>query len=195
MVQYTFSQFDMHRVKITMNKTEQIKQIKEQHPNWGYGKIAKLVNCAKNTVRYHLDPLQKEVAKKRVIKWRSSAHPLYRKIICFCTDNCPSNRDTRTRKNKYPIFKLDDLLQILGDNPKCYLTGEPINILDKKTYSLDHIIPLCKGGTSTLGNCGLTTRQANMCKNGLLVEEFINFCKQVLLHQGYTVKEPLKASG
>lgn len=34
---------------------EEILKIKAEHPELGYKAIAKIVNCAPNTVRYHLD--------------------------------------------------------------------------------------------------------------------------------------------
>lgn len=64
-------------------------------------------------------------------------------------------------------------------DPKCYLTGSPINLNDVESWSLDHIVPKSKGGTSKLSNCGITLLQINLCKHSLTQEEFIELCKKV----------------
>lgn len=175
-----------------MNRKEQIQKIKQEHPNWGYGKISQQVGCSKNTIRYHLDPKEKEAVRKRMIKWRNSAHPLYRKILGFC---CDYSKNYRKILNRNPIFKLEDFLSKIGENPICYLTGKPIDILELKGYSLDHKIPLSKGGTSTIENCGLSTTQANRSKTDMTPEEFFDFCQKVLEHQGYKVTKPNGPNG
>jgi 5-methylcytosine-specific restriction endonuclease McrA len=80
-------------------------------------------------------------------------------------------------------FKVDDLLNKIGDNPICYLTGRPINLLDGKSYHLDHIIPKNRGGTNTLDNCDIACKDANQAKSNLMYEEFIELCKEILDHQ------------
>lgn len=83
---------------------------------------------------------------------------------------------------KYPpmTFKVKDLLAKIGDNPICYLTGRPINLLDGQSYHLDHIIPKNKGGENSLDNCNIACRDANQAKGNLLPDEFILLCKEVL---------------
>jgi hypothetical protein len=73
-----------------------------------------------------------------------------------------------------------------GTKVNCYLTGTPID-LEKDDYCFDHIIPVSKGGTNDLTNLGVTIPAANYAKNNLTVDEFINLCKLVLEHHGYTV--------
>lgn len=65
---------------------------------------------------------------------------------------------------------------------ECYLTGQQININDISSWSLDHIIPKSKGGSSQLSNCGLVVSQINLCKHCLTPEEFIKICKNVVDH-------------
>ena len=91
----------------------------------------------------------------------------------------------RDKKNwKYPpmTFKVKDLLEKIGDDPKCYLTGRPIDLMDGKSYHLDHIIPKNKGGSNTLDNCNIACKDANQAKGNLLYSEFILLCKEVLNH-------------
>jgi len=83
---------------------------------------------------------------------------------------------------KYPpmTFKVKDLLEKIGHNPKCYLTGRPINLMDGKSYHLDHIVPKNKGGSNTLDNCNIACKDANQAKGNLLYSEFILLCEEVL---------------
>ena len=58
-------------------------------------------------------------------------------------------------------FSIEELRKKLGDNPICYLTGEPIDLLERDEYTLDHIIPRAKGGKNTLDNLGILKREIN----------------------------------
>lgn len=97
---------------------------------------------------------------------------LYGKIssFSFCT---------KTKKTKR-LFTVQQLLDKIGPNPKCYLTGASIDLLDTSSYSLDHIIPRSKGGDNSLENCGLCLRHINTMKSDLTVEEFYDSCLKVL---------------
>lgn len=65
------------------------------------------------------------------------------------------------------------------DNPICYLTGRTIDLSDKGSYELDHIIPKSRGGHNTIENMGLTCSVANRCKSSLTDQEFITLCKEI----------------
>ena len=60
---------------------------------------------------------------------------------------------------------------------------------EKDDYCFDHIIPVSKGGSNDLSNLGITTPAANYSKSDLTVEEYLNLCKLVLEHHGYTVNK------
>ena len=98
---------------------------------------------------------------------------LRNKIIRF-------HRDKKLWKYPPMTFKVKDLLEKIGDNPTCYLSGRPIDLLDGKSYHLDHIVPKNKGGANTLDNCNIACRDANQAKGNLLYHEFIVLCKEVL---------------
>jgi 5-methylcytosine-specific restriction endonuclease McrA len=100
---------------------------------------------------------------------------LKNKIIRF-------HRDKKLWKYPPMTFKVNDLLNKIGDNPTCYLTGRKINLLDGKSYHLDHIIPKNKGGTNTLDNCDIACKDANQAKGNLLYSDFILLCQEVLDH-------------
>lgn len=44
---------------------EKILQIKSEHPDWGYQKIASFMGCSKNNVKYHLSPSQRDYYKSK----------------------------------------------------------------------------------------------------------------------------------
>jgi len=98
---------------------------------------------------------------------------LKNKIIRF-------HRDKKEWKYPPVTFKVKDLLEKIGDNPVCYLTGRKIDLLDGKSYHLDHIIPKDKGGSNTLDNCNIACKDANQAKGNLLHHEFILLCEEVL---------------
>jgi len=98
---------------------------------------------------------------------------LKNKIIRF-------HRDKKLWKYPPMTFKPQDLLNKIGDNPVCYLTGRPINLLDGQSYHLDHIIPKNRGGENSLDNCNIACKDANQAKGNLLHSEFIVLCEEVL---------------
>ena len=98
---------------------------------------------------------------------------LKNKIIRF-------HRDKKLWKYPTMTFKVKELLNKIGDNPTCYLTGRPIDLLDGQSYHLDHIIPKNKGGVNSLDNCNIACRDANQAKGNLLYNEFIALCEEVL---------------
>ena len=78
------------------------------------------------------------------------------------------------------MFKVQDLIDKIGDNPVCYLTGRPINLEEGRFYHLDHILPKSRGGDNSLENCGLTCKPANQAKTNLTLEEFVQLCREVV---------------
>ena len=79
-------------------------------------------------------------------------------------------------------YTVEDVLIKFGENPSCYLTQTPIDLRRARDYQLDHIIPYSKGGTADLSNLGLLTRQANLSKGWMTLEELKEFCKKVLIN-------------
>lgn len=77
-------------------------------------------------------------------------------------------------------FTVEEFLNKIGNNPKCYLTGDIIDLSQKDTFQLDHIIPRSKGGDNSLSNCGLISKQANMVKHDLLLDELIIICQKII---------------
>ena len=79
-----------------------------------------------------------------------------------------------------PNFTVDDVIKKFGKSPKCYITGESIDIQKPRTYHFDHITPRSKGGDNSIDNLGICTKKANLSKNDMTYEEFVEFCQSVV---------------
>lgn len=77
-------------------------------------------------------------------------------------------------------FTPQELMDKISPSPKCYLTGDNINLEDSRSYELDHIIPRSKGGDNSLENCGVTVKMANRVKTDLVIDELIEICEKIL---------------
>lgn len=134
--------------------------------------IAKKVeNFKGNRDNYKKKPAYVAVASKE-----KDIHTILKnKIIRF-------HRDKKLWKYPPMTFKVKDLLAKIGDNPSCYLTGRKIDLLDGKSYHLDHIVPKNKGGSNTIDNCNIACKDANQAKGNLLYSEFLLLCEEVLSH-------------
>lgn len=171
-----------------------------------YQQIANKLGCSPSTPAYYLSPGQKErcVANN---KKRRHKHPYTLKLESFKQERIKlikTIKSTSTilsllrkkiinfnRKNNMnnKNFTIEDLLNKFGENPKCYLTGESIDIYKPRTYQFDHIIPRSRGGQNTLDNLGICTKKANIAKSNMTPDEFINLCKLVLENNGYKINK------
>jgi len=94
------------------------------------------------------------------------------------------NRETAERRNmaEYTlssgIYEKSDILKILEiQNYKCYFSGEPISE-SPKNYSIDHLKPVCDGGSSWPGNLALVIREINQKKHSRTKAEFWRYLAQ-----------------
>jgi 5-methylcytosine-specific restriction endonuclease McrA len=165
-----------------------------------YDMIKSKLLCSKSTISYYCGENQ---SNKRNIRQRKrrSLNVLNNKIESFLhrkqnsifefkeTRNVRKilqiklrgfSMDRKTKKVKQK-FSLQELIDKIGDNPKCYITGRPIDLTDGKSYHLDHIIPISKGGDNSLSNCNIACKEANQAKHNLSYEEFVQLCKEVII--------------
>jgi len=173
--------------------------------NKTYNEIMSILKCSKGTISYYLGKDQKAKTNNRKRENRQK-NPLLKKFnaykftfytqvnknILFKTRKINSiimEKTLKFRKRGTIMSDLNfqDVLLKIGDQPKCYLTGRTIDLSKPKTYHFDHIVPVSKGGKNTIDNFGLTSKEANMAKNDLLLEDFIKLCSDVLINNGYTV--------
>lgn len=170
-----------------------------------YNKIKEELNCSKATISYYLGDGQKLMAKKRSQKRRAKPESvLIEKIYRFrWRDNKKVMGKIRDFQRRDPLinnrhklinqqeknFTVEDFLKKIGNNPKCYLSGEPIDLYNSESYSLDHKIPSSKGGNNFLENAELISLSVNKMKDDLSVEEFFQKCIQILKYNGYNVSK------
>ena len=183
----------MSRTSVNLDMREKIIKLRESGKT--YKQIAEELNCTKSTVCYYLGDNQTEKRRIRQSKRRKN-NPLYQKIEGFSM--CRRKTEAFNNPNAYrksggtyrkSCFSIEELLKKIGSNPICYLTGTPIDLSKPETYAFDHIIPASRGGESTLNNLGLTLKKANLSKTDMTVDEFLDLCKSVLTHYGYTIQQ------
>lgn len=80
---------------------------------------------------------------------------------------------------KSKSFTYKDVVNRFGETPKCNLTGLPIDFSKTETYQLDHIIPVSKGGNSSLDNVQLIHPTANRMKSDIDMDIFVKLCKLI----------------
>ncbi len=150
-----------------------------------YNQIVEILGCSKSTVCYYCGQGQLAKTKERNKAFYTKRGGLYKKLKGYCLDY--GSKDCRRKRTNAKLLNFDLVQRKIGENPICYLTGEPIDTSDLASYSLDHINPISKGGDSSLENLGITTRKANQSKSDLTHKEFLELCKKVLIHHGYNV--------
>lgn len=169
---------------------------------YSYGQIQAELGCSKGTVSFHIGKGQKDKYASRRRKRYKVSHPCQRKLERFCHTKY-STKKNRPQRNIRLLYKklwyfckgeivkitVEDVINKLGENPVCYLTGESIDLNKPRTYQFDHIIPKSRGGSSELDNLGICTKQVNQSKTDMTPEEYIELCKQVLKHNGYTISK------
>ena len=168
-----------------------------------YKQISKILGCALSTISYHCGKNQSE--KKRVqTASKERGNDLGKKVGAFkarCSKEkwrCfrskvksfkkkKGNRAKHIRAGTYwRVHNLDenynthDVVNKIGANPVCYLTGKKIDLNDTPSYSLDHRVPTAKGGTNNLENLEVCATEVNRAKADLALDEFYKLCEDVL---------------
>lgn len=160
-----------------------------------YNKIAKALDCSKSVISYHCGNGNEKARSRNFYKKKDTLQKAIRtKMNSFksrhLTKVVSSKTKTfkrRTKKNKTIVnnipegnYGYNDVLAKIGPNPKCYLTGESIDLYKGDTYEFDHITPISLGGTNDLSNLQIASKNANQAKGSLTVDEFHKLCKEVL---------------
>ncbi len=189
-----------------MTLKEQILELRSQ--GLSYNQIKDKLKCSKGTICHHIGKGQNEKTSIRRRNSRNKQHPYAKKIESFSYSSeivikkKELHKTTKliqlkilsfSRKddNMYqkPEFTVEDVINKFGDKPKCYLTGDQLDITKPREYHFDHIIPRSKGGDSSINNLGLCTKAANIAKNNLSNDEFLELCIKVVKNHGYELNK------
>jgi 5-methylcytosine-specific restriction endonuclease McrA len=172
------------------------KQILKLHTEgYSYREIAKKLGCSTGTVSYHCGDGQKAKTKERSQEIRKTSVILNRVRNFHRPDRNKSKpkvprKAGRVKQTKRSTFTWKDVIAKFGWETTCYLTGQKINLRDPKTYEFDHIVPYSRGGSTTLDNLGIATRDANQMKSNRMLTELLLLCEAVLRHHGWELWRP-----
>lgn len=174
-----------------------------------YDEIQKILGCSKSTISFHCGENQKIKHNIRNRKYRSTCGPIKERLSFFLSRKAYISKyhEIPTKfmnfeklimrkiyqfniNNTNNCLDLQDVINKIGKNPKCYLTGREIDLTNSKSFHFDHIIPVSKGGENILDNLGIACREANLSKHNLTLSEFLQLCEDVLINFGYKVIKP-----
>lgn len=190
---------------IPINKRQE-KMLELRKQGKTFKEIAEEIGCSKSSVSYFFRKNTRSGVKQRHDKYSKWEECLIRNVSRFqdqepyvyiksiCKDwklKLRSSTNKFIKRGGYVShFGYKDVLNKYNNctNVTCYLTGDQID-LTKDDYSLDHIIPISRGGSCELDNLGITTFIANQAKSSMTEDEFVELCKKVLIHHGYEIKE------
>lgn len=139
-----------------------------------YGKRPE-VQARRKAAGYEQDPeyqrayyeKYKDEIKAYAVEW-SKAHPEVKRASC--------QRRRARKKSNGPIEKFNDIEIFERDRWTCQICHEPVDKALKrpnpKSPSLDHVIPLSKGGTHARANVQLAHLDCNVNKNDEIVTLF-----------------------
>jgi len=70
------------------------------------------------------------------------------------------------------------ILELLEEQDhRCALSGRQ---LTPETASIDHIVPVARGGSHDMSNVWLLDHQVNIAKGTMSAEEFVAMCREVM---------------
>lgn len=178
-----------------------------------YRQIESILGCSKSLVSYYLSEDQriKSNHRSKIYKRKNAVATKLKRFQaaqCNLLGKLKSKKTENIRKTivskRYDFLKfggemendrfdIDQAIYAIGDSPKCYLTGEPIDLSNSSQYSFDHKVPRSRGGDNSLSNLGICLWEANRSKNDMTIDEYISLCKKVLEHNGYDVSKRNKS--
>jgi len=175
-----------------------------------FNQIAKKLKCAKSTVSYALRKKTRDLAKERNNNYPKNLKAIIKKIYTFQNPKPLSKQskpawylnkskrqatkaisDKANRFQRPMTFNYKDVYKKYGDTFPCALTGRPINFHDPDTYEYDHKTPTARGGDNSMDNLQIVCPEANRAKGMMTDQEFLELCKEVVIHAGHRIYKPI----
>lgn len=165
---------------------EQILKLREE--GYSYRAIQAQLKCSKGLVAYYCGEGQKEKTKIRT-RQRRRDHPVVNKFEFKAYSFNNKIKQFRDNENRMAAsLTPNEAREVFEEQQgKCYLTGDTLDFTNGREVHFDHKTPISKGGSSTRENLGICTREANLAKSAMTIEEFLSFCQRILEFNGYTV--------
>lgn len=185
-------------MKRKLNNTRHKENIlKLRSEGKSYKEIQFALGCSKSTISYHCgsgnekkrvkddikkrQPICKKVSNFKTRCSRANYHAISSKLKTFKRRSSRSGNRTNTIVNSVgQNYSCKDVVDKIGKNPLCYLTGKKIDLNNSAAYHLDHVIPASRGGSNDLNNLQICIKEANQAKGQLLLEELYELCESVL---------------
>lgn len=178
----------------TNNKRRKEDILRLRNQGKSFRQISKELGCSKSVISYHCGNGSEKV---RVARNNKSANPICKKVNSFKSRCSKASYETFKRKlkgfkrkssnqshsivnNISKNYSCKDVVEKIGKNPRCYLTGKKINLNDSSSYHLDHVKPTAKGGNNNLYNLNICVAEANVAKGQLSLNQFYKLCEGVL---------------
>jgi hypothetical protein len=167
----------MSREKVKEDTEEEREDFWLEVESWmcDFGKTsaetAKILNAPIKKVKmFHRDIMNRKLPEKEKAeqKLQDAEAVLESRIKSFRERSLPTED-----------FGADEVRLKIGDQPKCYITGLPLNLDDPDSYSFDHIVPVAFGGASTLDNLEVCTPQVNRLKSAFSLADLVYYAKLI----------------
>lgn len=138
-----------------------MREYAKRRPAWS---VAKARAAARRRLA-EMSPEKKRALINRIVRWKretgkGAAYNVKRRAIAA--------------KSKVIQFILP-ISVFRRDRWICYLCGCRCT---KKTVSLDHVLPLCRGGAHSLENVRTACRRCNSSKHSSTIEEYVARCRE-----------------
>ena len=174
-----------------------------------FNQIAKKLKCSKSTVSYALRkktrqkvrdktiqiPIHEKLNRKKIYRFQNPK-PTNKIILPWYLNKTPRQISKAITCKAFTFqrrmtFNYKDVQAKFGDHFPCALTGRPIDFNKPDTYEYDHILPIARGGDNSLDNLQIVCPEANRAKGMMTDQEFIELCKEVVIHAGHRIYKPI----